>query len=237
MANQSIWIGFDPREADAFAVARNSALRRLTAPIPIHGLLMADLQARGMYTRPTERRGGQLWDVISDAPCSTEFSLSRFWVPMLAKSGWALFFDCDVLVRKSLARLFECADPSKAVMVVKHDHAPDEAVKMDGQVQTAYARKNWSSVCLWNVSHPANKALTLEYLNTTKGRDLHQFAWLPDELIGELPVEWNWLAGHSDPTIIDPALVHFTDGLPRMPGYENAPHAMEWWAELRRWAA
>lgn len=236
MSNQSIWIGFDPREADAFAVARNSALRRLTAPIPIHGLLMADLQARGLYTRPTERRGGQLWDVISDAPCSTEFSLTRFLVPHLAKTGFALFMDCDVMVRCSLARLFEMADPSKAVQVVKHSFAPADGTKMDGQAQTVYPRKNWSSVCLFNCDHPANRFLVPDNVNALPGRELHGFCWLRDEDIGELPVEWNWLAGHSEPSI-DPRIVHYTDGIPSMDGYSGAPFADEWWTELRRWAA
>jgi hypothetical protein len=231
---QSIWIGFDPREADAFAVARNSTLRRLTAPIPVHGLMLADLQARGLYTRPTERDGGQLWDAISGAPMATEFSLSRFWTPMLARSGWALFADCDILVRCSLARLFEQADPSKAVMVVKHDHKPTDATKMDGQIQTAYDRKNWSSVCLFNADHPANKTLTPDYLNTQTGRALHQFAWLDDDLIGELDPKWNYLVGVSErPT--DVAIAHFTLGIPSMPGHNQDEFADEWRAELARW--
>jgi hypothetical protein len=233
---QSIWIGFDPREADAFAVARNSTLRRLTAPIPVHGLMLADLQARGLYTRPTERVDGQLWDAISGAPMATEFAITRFLVPLLAKTGWALFMDCDMLVRCNLARLFDLADPSKAVMVVKHDFQPSNLAKMDGQIQTAYPRKNWSSVCLFNCDHPANRFLVPDNVNALPGRDLHGFCWLRDEDIGELSVEWNWLVGHSDPQV-NPRVVHFTDGVPSLPGYEFQPYADEWKAELRRWAA
>lgn len=234
---QSIWIGFDPREADAFAVARNSTVRRLTAPIPVHGLMLADLQARGLYTRPTERDDGQLWDAISGAPMATEFAISRFLVPHLCGfQGWAVFFDCDVLVRCSLARLFELADPTKAVQVVKHDFTPSTGVKMDGQIQTAYPRKNWSSVVLWNCAHPANRFLVPDNVNALTGRELHGFSWIRDEDIGELPVEWNWLAGHSDP-VVNPRIVHFTDGVPSMQGYEFQPYAGEWKAELRRWAA
>jgi lipopolysaccharide biosynthesis glycosyltransferase len=154
----------------------------------------------------------------------------------MAKTGWALFMDCDVLVRRNLDALFKLCDPSKAVMVVKHDHRPTVAVKMDGQEQTIYPRKNWSSVCLWNVDHPANIALSPELVNSIPGRDLHAFSWLPDNLIGELPPEWNWLAGISDPNI-DPAIVHFTNGVPTMPGFENSPFAAEWREELNRWAA
>lgn len=236
MKKLSIWIGYDPREAAAFAVARASIKRHATIPVPIHGLVLDDLRAKGLYTRPHERRGCQLWDVISDAPCATEFSNSRFLVPHLAGSGWALFMDCDMLVRGNIRELFDLCDPEKAVMVVKHNHQPPEGVKMDGQMQTRYARKNWSSVIAFNCDHPANKALTLEMVNELPGRDLHRFCWLEDDLIGELPVEWNWLAGHSDPAV-DPKIVHHTEGSPCLPGYEDAPFADEWRAELARWAA
>jgi hypothetical protein len=90
-------------------------------------------------------------------------------------------------------------------MVVKHDHQPTEHWKMDGQFQTRYHRKNWSSVCLFNCDHPANKALTVDLVNSAPGRDLHAFSWLADDLIGELPPEWNWLVGHSAPMRIPPS--------------------------------
>lgn len=233
---RSIWIGYDPREAEAFAVARHSARKASILPMPIHGLLLDDLRAKGLYTRPTSRRNGRLWDDISEAPMATEFAITRFLVPHLAGSGWALFMDCDMLVRKDLLRLFKLADPTKAVMVVKHDHQPPEGVKMDGQAQTRYARKNWSSVMLFNVDHPANRALTIDLVNTVPGRDLHRFCWLKDDEIGELAAEWNWLVGHSDPAV-DPSIVHFTDGIPSMPGYEDCAFADDWRAELARWAA
>ena len=236
MKKLSIWIGYDPREAAAFAVARASIRRHATIPIPIHGLVLDDLRAKGLYTRPHEQRGCQLWDVISDAPCATEFSNSRFLVPHLAGSGWAVFMDCDMLVRANIRELFDLCDPAKAVMVVKHNHQPPEGVKMDGQMQTRYARKNWSSVIAFNASHPANQALTVEMINSLPGRDLHRFCWLEDDLIGDLPVEWNWLAGHSDQSI-NPKIVHHTEGSPCLPGYEDAPYADEWRAELARWAA
>lgn len=232
----SIWIGFDAREAAAYAVARYSIRRRLIMPIPIRGLVLSDLRERGLYTRPTSIRDGRLWDDISEAPMATEFAVSRFLVPHLAGGGWALFMDCDMLVRANLDRLFRLCDPSKAVMVVKHVHEPPEGVKMDGQAQTRYARKNWSSVCVFNASHPANRALTPDYVNSVPGRDLHRFAWLDDDLIGELDPEWNWLVGHSDPSV-EPSIVHFTEGYPLMKGYEDCAFADEWRDELASWAS
>jgi hypothetical protein len=234
--DQSIWIGFDHREAQAFAVCRHSINRRLTQPIPIRGLVLSDLERMGIYTRPWERRdNGQLWDKISDAPMSTEFACSRFLTPIVAKTGWAVFMDCDVMARVSLARLFEQARAQYAVMVVKHNHDPDYAVKMDGQQQVKYARKNWSSVMLWNCEHPANKALTHEMVNTLPGRDLHRFCWLDDELIGSLDPAWNYLVGHTK-IPHPPHLVHFTDGIPSMPGYQDCEYADEYRRELELWA-
>jgi hypothetical protein len=169
----TVWLGFDPREAGAYAVARASVERYLRAQWPIYGIVLDDLRARQLYSRPTSKRGVQLWDDISGAPMATEFACSRFLVPHLAKTGWALFMDCDVLVRRNLDALFKLCDPSKAIMVVKHDHQPTEHWKMDGQFQTRYHRKNWSSVCLFNCDHPANKALTVDLVNSAPGRDLH----------------------------------------------------------------
>ncbi len=232
----SIWIGWEPREANAYAVARASIEKRLITPIPVRGVVLDSMRAKGLYWRPTSRRDGRLWDEISEAPMATEFAISRFLVPHLAGSGWALFMDCDMLVRIDLKHLFDLADPRKAVMVVKHHHEPPEGEKMDGQAQTRYARKNWSSVCLFNCDHPANRALTVDLINTVPGRDLHRFCWLDDDLIGELPPAWNYLVGHTK-GVDDPKIVHFTDGVPSMAGYEHCEFAAEWRGELMRWAA
>lgn len=242
----SIWVGFDPREASAFAVARESIKRHLNAPIPVRGLVLNYLQENGLYTRPTERRLGRIYDVLSkrefdnyDGACSTEFALSRFLVPQLAGHGLALFMDCDMLVRTNLMDVFRyCEDyknRGKAVYCVKHNHNPENVVKMDGQAQTRYERKNWSSFMVFDVDHPANRALTLDYVNTAPGRDLHAFRWLEDDDIGELPPEWNHLVGHTE--VADPKVVHFTDGGPWFEGFKNVPYAEEWTWALERWAA
>lgn len=236
MMSRSIWIGYEKREAEAFSVARESVRRHLNLPIPIRGLVLDDLRARGLYTRPTEQRDGRLWDMISNAPMSTEFAISRFLVPHLAKTGWALFMDCDMLARTNLGHVFNGLDPSKAVYCVKHDHQPVNTEKMDGQAQLRYARKNWSSFMIFNLAHEANNALTPEFVNSLPGRDLHRFCWLEDDQIGELPREWNFLVGHSDPSI-DPKVVHFTEGGPWMDGFENVPFADEWRSWRNKWAA
>lgn len=233
---RSVWIGFDPREADGFAVTRQSLSAAGGCPYPIKGIVLPRLQDGGLYSRPMERRDGRLWDVVSGAPMATEFAISRFFTPLLAGGGWALFMDSDMLIRRHISDLFAYADPKYAVMVVKHVHRPAEGTKMDGQAQIPYERKNWSSVILFNCDHPANAKLTPQLLNSAKGLFLHQFRWLEDDLIGDLPTHWNWLNGYSSDAI-NPSLVHFTEGIPSMPGYENVPYADEWRGALRSWAA
>lgn len=241
--NRSVWIGWEPREVSAFAVARHSIRRRQTTrTLPTRGLMLSKLRAEGVYTRPTSWRGSQMWDDISDAPMSTEFACSRFLVPWLVRQKpqaggerWALFMDCDMLVRTDLTALFTALDSTKAVMVVKHSHDPQNTAKMDGQIQTRYARKNWSSVMLFNVDHPTNEKLTPELVNKVPGRDLHAFCWLRDEEVGELEPRWNYLVGHTK-GVENPAIVHFTDGIPLMPGYEKCEYADEWQRELEDWA-
>lgn len=241
---QSIWIGWEPREADAFAVCHNTIRNQLNTPIPVRGLVLSKLREQGFYTRQHTRKDGRLWDIISDAPMATEFACSRFLVPHVVRQlprsdssdRWAMFLDCDMMVRKNMDRLFENLDPTKAVYCVQHQHEPIRSTKMDGQLQTLYARKNWSSVMIFNVDHPSNDALDLDTVNTLPGRDLHRFCWLEDDEIGELNQEWNYLVGQSCCDHPDPTIVHFTDGVPSMMGYENSEYSRDWRKELDRWA-
>ncbi len=239
-----IWdvhIGFDQRQVAAYSVTRES-LRRYHRHVSIKGVVLSDLRQRKLYTRETEKRLGKLWDTISGAYMSTEFAISRFLVPEIVKRmdeppyGWSLFMDCDVLVRGSLSPMIDSLDDSKAVYVVKHDYQPAFIVKMDGQVQTSYPRKNWSSVMVFNVGHPANEALTVEMVNSLPGRDLHRFCWLDDSDIGELDPKYNYLVGDG-PKQENPTIVHFTNGTPDLHGFTNAHFAEEWRAELEQWAA
>lgn len=234
MIDRSVWIGWDPREAKAFEVARRSLLRHMRESIPVHKLSLDDLIGRGLYKRPFIRSPGRLRDLLSarddyDGSISTEHALARFFVPLIGK-GWALFMDGDMLVRGDITRAFEGLDPGKAVYCVKHDHTPINTLKMDGQLQTRYPRKNWSSFMIWNCDHPLNTRLSV-LANHLAGRDLHRFCWLEEKYIGELDRGFNHLVGwsrfHPSPTV-----VHFTEGTPDMPGYEHCDYADEWRSEL-----
>ncbi len=234
MTGNSLWIGFDPREIDAYHVCLRSMIAHSAAPPERRFALdLEKLMKRGVYQRPTARIAGQLHDLISEAPMSTEFAISRFLVPYLARQigqvdGYALFIDCDTMFRAPIEELFALADPTKAVQVVKHDYEVAESVKMDGQANQPYRRKNWSSVMLFNLAHPALHNLTIAKINSWAGRNLHGFDWLDDQFLGELPAEWNHLVGVNPPRE-DARLVHFTLGVPSMVGYQDCEHSKEWW--------
>jgi hypothetical protein len=223
----SLFIGYDPREDIAYKVCAHSAAKRSSIPLFTAPIRLDEMRARGLYRRPTEQRGHQLWDVISDAPMSTEFAISRFLTLHLSKTNWAIFCDCDFLWLDDIAKLTAFADPRYAVMCVQHNHQPMETRKMNDQVQVQYARKNWSSLMLWNCKHPANAELTVDVINTVPGRDLHRFFWLKDSEIGALPSRWNWLEGHSDPAV-KPGAVHYTRGGPWFDHMKDCAYAKEW---------
>lgn len=211
-----LYLGHDSREQRAFDVAERTARAFGCEVIPLRE---DRLRASGMLTRPLDRRGG-MWDLNSNAPQSTEFAITRFFVPLLAHSGWCLFADADVVFMEDPHELLALADDAKAVHVVKHRplekwHGPTQQTKMDGQVQTSYPRKLWSSVMLWNADHRANRRLNLTTLNQMPGRDLHAFCWLSDEEIGDLPGEANWLVG-IQPKPARPVIAHYTLGTPDM---------------------
>src|SRR6185369_9152524 len=143
--------------------------------------LRADrLRDAGLLSRITDHRG-QHYDLVSNAPKSTEFAVSRFLTPLLCHSGFALFVDCDVVfLRDPREMLLQPEIAGAAVSVVKHEYTPSSQTKMDGQLQTIYPRKNWSSVMLFDCDHPANRRLSLHDINTRPGRDLHRLYWLND---------------------------------------------------------
>ena len=224
-----VFIGWDAGEMKAHTVACYSLQAHARTHHDVRRLALDELQAKGLYTRGTLRgERGQLWDVVSEAPMSTGHAIARFFVPMLCGyEGWALFTDGDVLFRDDIGTLMDYADEKYAVCVVKHPPMPESAEKKDGHVQTAYPRKNWSSVMLFNNAHPSNQALWKTVLNQWPGRDLHAFKWLTDDQIGTLPARYNWLVNVSAPEP-DPAIVHYTLGTPDLAGHEHDPFADEW---------
>lgn len=226
----SIFIGYDEREHEAYEVCRASLLRHASMPLHIVKLDQAPLRRAGWYRREWRANGVDRVDLGDLKPFSTDFAFTRFLVPALSLyQGWALFCDCDFLFTADIAEIFALADERFAVMCVKHAHdRPIEQTKMGGITQSAYIRKNWSSLTLWNCAHSSNACLTGYIVNEWAGQFFHAFQWLRDEEIGMLPVRWNWLAGVSPDLGITPSGIHYTLGVPTVPGCENGPMADLW---------
>ena len=208
-----IFIGFDERETVAWHVLTHSILERSSEPVCFVPLALSNL-------------GKLMWREKNPLQ-STDFSFSRFLTPFLsAYEGWSLFMDCDMLMLDDISKLWALRDDRFAVMCIKHDHQPAEKVKFLGAPQTPYAKKNWSSVMLFN--NARCRALTPEYVNTASGLELHQFKWLEDDsLIGDLPEKWNHLVGYTSPNT-NAANVHFTLGGPYFNEYADCEFSKEW---------
>jgi len=217
-----VFIGYDSRETVAYNVLAHSINRHASAPVAIAPVMLSQLE--GVFRR--EKNPLQ----------STEFSFSRFLVPWMCDyQGWAIFMDCDMLVREDIAKLWTKRDERYSVQIFKNSHVPKEEVKFLGAIQTKYENKNWSSVMLINCAKC--KALTPEFVNTASGMELHQFKWLAnDGLIGELPSRWNHLVAY-DPHRTDASLLHYTIGGPWFKEYEGTEYAADWSAEKERMLA
>ena len=144
-----------------------------------------------------------------------------------------MFCDCDFVWKIPSHELEKYCDNSKAVVCVQHDYKPKETTKMDGQVQTVYPRKNWSSMVLWNCEHPKNKMLTPDFLNEQTPKYLHRFSWLEDSEIGSLPHNYNWLVGwYKEPEDGKPKILHYTEGGPWFDGYRDCEYSDDWKKEV-----
>lgn len=213
MAVFRVFIGFDPKETLAYHVASQSILEKTTLDVSVSPI--------GNTTLPKSE-----WWRERGPYDTTEFSNARFMVPFKSKyQGWSLFMDPDVLMLRDIAELYALRDERYAVMCVHHQYQPKEGKKAMGE-QTKYKRKNWSSVVLFN--NERCRDLTVHYVNSANGLDLHQFAWLHSNEIGELPRGWNHLVGENIGGGSDINLVHFTLGGPYWEGYEHTDFAEEW---------
>jgi lipopolysaccharide biosynthesis glycosyltransferase len=222
-----IFVGYDTREDIAFQVCKQSILDTASVPVEIIPLNQRVLRKEKLYKRPV------------DPLASTEFTFTRFLVPHLTEyNGWALFIDCDFVALTDIKELFDQADDQYAVMCAHHDYTPKEGIKMDGQKQTVYPRKNWSSCVLFNCSHVANAKLNLGLINNpdTTGAYLHRFSWLYDTQIGEISHEWNWLVGwYKEPKDGKPKMLHYTEGGPWFEQYQDCEYANEYYKVERKY--
>ena len=213
-----IYYGFDPREEVGCHTFTSSLIHRATRPVsfcPLH------LEHFKSFYSAGQRDG------------TNAFIYTRFLIPFLQDfRGWAVFVDgADMVCLGDIAELWAHRDHYKAVQVVKHDYQTKHPRKYVGtQMEAAnddYPRKNWSSVMLINCSHYGWRQMTPEKVEAMPGSELHRFAWMPDAWVGDLPMEWNWIADEYGPNP-EAKLLHWTAGIPAWPHYANAPHANDW---------
>lgn len=208
-----LYVGFDPKEAIAYHVFIQSVINNSSAPIQITPLALSLLD--------------EFKETHNDR--SNDFIYSRFLTPHLNNfEGWAIFADGDMICNTDIKELIDLADPDKAVSVVKHNYKTKFKKKYLGNINEDYPRKNWSSVILWNCSHPKHKILTPSFVAQQTGKFLHRFSWLEDYEIGELPIEWNWLAIEYEANP-NAKLIHYTLGTPCFKDFKDTDMSDLWY--------
>ena len=207
-----IVVGFDEREAVAYHTFTQSVIEKSTLPtrfLPLNIISLIDYNE-------THKDG------------SNNFIYTRFLVPHLMNyTGWAIYADGDMVCLEDIKKLWDLRDDKYALQVVKHNYKTKVKNKYWGNKNEDYPRKNWSSLILWNCSHPVHKTLTPEFVQRQTGAFLHRFSWIKDEEIGELDKKWNWLAmEYEEEEGIN--LIHYTIGTPCFKEYENTSLSSCW---------
>ncbi len=214
----NIVVGFDQREAIAYHTFTQSIIEKSSIPVFFTPLAVNTLND---YTEIHKDR-------------SNDFIYSRFLTPYLNNfTGWAIFADGDMVCQSDIKELWDLRDESKALLVVKHDYKTKKNIKYLGNINENYPRKNWSSLILWNCAHPKHRILTPEFIANQSGKFLHRFSWLEDQDIGELPIEWNWLAIEY-PINTKAKIIHYTLGTPCFRDYRNTDMSENWLEVHRR---
>jgi lipopolysaccharide biosynthesis glycosyltransferase len=216
-----IYIGYDKAEPVAYHTCVESILDNSSIPVSITPLYQPTLKE---FVLPKHLDGYKP---------SNGFIFTRFLVPYLSNyRGVSLFLDGDMVVTGDIAELADEPMGYYGVKVVKHDYKTTANQKYLGAVNLDYPRKNWSSVILFNCGFYPNNYLTPETVGAASGEYLHQFKWLKDKQIGELPKGWNVLADEPNQAT-DPKLIHYTLGTPCFNEYKNCQYA-ETWHEYRQ---
>jgi hypothetical protein len=204
----NVYIGFDSSNygqqlsADICKRSIEQQFNNTLYDLSVHFLIKKKLEEQGYFDRAHDTSG------------STEFTYTRFLVPFLNNyQGYAVFCDSDFLWNCDVSELIQYINTELAVSCVQHEHLPNTNIKMDGKPQTPYPRKNWSSLMVFNCSHPSVRNLTCHAVNTQTPIWLHRMLWAKDTEIGQIPITYNYLVG-TYPYIQDVKAIHYTDGGP-----------------------
>lgn len=228
-----IFIGYEERQDLAAQVCKYS-IERLYPTADVFLLDHKTLRKEKLFWRKwlIDSETGNYRDGVDGKPFSNQFSHTRFLVPTYAQflgyNGFAMFVDPDFVFLENVEELFEeCATEfdtkDTLVNVVKFDDygVNESGVKMDNQSQVGYPRKLWSSLMVFDLSaYDWYNSDYIEYVNKADGLELHQLKYYPDEKIGSILPQWNYVPGFTS-KIIKPHAIHYTEGLPTMKGYED----------------
>jgi len=208
----NIIVGFDQRESVAYHTFTQSIIEKASIPVSFTPLAINTL--KGYKETHTDK--------------SNDFIYSRFLTPHLNNfQGWAIFADGDMICQADIKELWDLRDESKALFVVKHNYQTKAHQKYLGNINENYPRKNCSSFILCNCSHSKHRVLTPDFIANQSGKYLHRFCWLEDKDIGDLPLEWNWLAIEY-PENKKAKLIHYTLGTPCFKDYQNTEMSDIW---------
>lgn len=200
----NIFIGYDSRHYDATNVCHNSIFDNLPVHVRQHvNIVHLDTSKIDGWTREYKDQ-------------STEFTYSRFLCPYLSNyEGISIFCDDDFIFRENILNLLFFIAHDQAVACVKHDFKEVSDVKFNSEKNVSYPKKLWSSLMVFNNTHPDCKKLTLESVQEQSGKYLHQFEWTDEGKIGSIPSKWNWCEGYSELTELYKSYgLHFTRGGP-----------------------
>ena len=109
----NIYIGFDEVETVAFHTLSQSIIKHASSPISITPICSQHFKK--FFNRPRDEKQ------------SNAFSFSRFLVPYLNRyRGYAIFMDCDMMLRTDIFNVFSDINQCNAISVVKHDYTPSK---------------------------------------------------------------------------------------------------------------
>ncbi len=130
----NVFIGYDTKEKVAHSVLTHSILKHSTKPVAITPIYLENIKDDFIRER--------------NALSSTEFSFSRFITPHLMNyQGWALFMDCDMLMKADINELWRLRDDRYAVQVCKHDYTPKSKVKFLNQNKQFILKRTGLVLC------------------------------------------------------------------------------------------
>ena len=231
-----IFIGYDERLPLAYEVCKKSIEETASGPVHIYPLEHRDLRKKGLFKRPWVIDGetGNYKDQFDNLNFTNQFSHTRFVTPFYAKylgyfHHMSMFVDCDFVFLDDVYNLFSDVSRNFSYLsCIHHEYSPVNSVKMDNRKQTVYPKKLWSSLMVFNPVYSKQSELSLEKIQNETSSYLHRMEWIDDKNIGKISERWNFIPDHSETRLTEHesiGAIHYTEGLPSMPGYETCRYS------------